>query len=148
MAQRYITAGGVRIEPELLGFTVQQRILPNTTLEAIGLGNADQVSGHVLAQQHFKLLGQRLNIYVGGGFHFGTHKEFGAFYGPDLITGVEYKVNALPILLSLDFKPSIHLNYEDFLTPSTAFSLRYVFIKDKRPAFGFLKRLFKKDGSK
>ena len=102
----------------------------------------------MLAQQHFPLLGKRLNVYVGGGIHAGDDKDRGSFYGVDLITGVEYKVNALPLLLSLDFKPSIHIDHEDWLTPSTAFSLRYVFIKEKKPEGGFFDRLFKGGGGK
>lgn len=144
-AQKYTTAGGVRFETDRLGFTVQQRILEHTTLEAIAMGSERQISGHLLAQQHFPLLGKRLNLYIGAGVHYGNHKDNGTYYGPDLITGIEYKVNALPFLLSFDFKPSIHLNYEDWLTPSTAFSLRYVFVKDKKKKDGFFKRLFEKD---
>jgi hypothetical protein len=147
-AQKYTTAGGVRFETDRLGFTVQQRILPGTTLEAIAMGNERQVSGHLLGQQHFPLLGKRLNLYIGGGFHVGNHKDHGSFFGPDLITGVEYKINAMPFLLSFDFKPSIHIHYEDWMTPSTAFSLRYVFVKDKRKAGGFFDRLFKKNKAK
>jgi hypothetical protein len=143
-AQKYGTAGGVRIEPDRLGFTVQQRVLKNTTGEGIAMGNAREVSGHLLAQQHFPLLGQRLNVYFGAGVHYGNHKERGVYLGPDLITGIEYKVNAMPLLLSFDFKPAIHLAYADWLTPSTGFSLRYVFIKPKKPE-GFFNRLFRKD---
>ncbi|MDQ3102131.1 MAG: hypothetical protein M3R08_12140 [Bacteroidota bacterium] len=145
-AQKYITAGGVRFETDRLGFTVKHRILPITTLEAIAMGSAREISGHLLAQQHFPLLGKRLNIYVGGGLHGGDHKDQGSYFGIDLITGIEYKVNALPLLLSFDFKPAIHINYEDWLTPSTAFSLRYVFVKEKKKEGGFFKGIFKKDG--
>ncbi len=144
-AQKYITAGGVRVETERLGFTAQHRILDRTTMQAIVMGNESEVSGHLLGQQHFPLLGKRLNIYVGGGFHLGDHKDHGSYYGPDLIMGVEYKVNALPVLLSFDFKPSIHIGHEDRMTPSTAFSLRYVFIKEKKRGGKFWDRLFNKD---
>lgn len=141
-AQKYETAGGVRFETDRLGFTAVHRVYPRTTLEAIGMGSAREISGHVLARQHFPLLGNRLNIYVGGGLHAGSHKDRGSYYGIDLITGVEYKVNALPLLLSFDFKPAIHIDYEDWLTPSTAFSLRYVFVKAKKQEGGFLKGIF------
>ncbi len=144
-AQRYITAGGVRFEPQRIGFTVQHRILPQTTLQAIGMGAEREISGHLLAQQHFPLLGKRLNIYIGGGFHLGDNKDLGSFYGIDLITGVEYKVNAIPILLSFDFKPAVHIDHQDWITPSTAFSLRYVFLKDKKKKGGFFDRLFNGD---
>nr|MDQ3102149.1 hypothetical protein [Bacteroidota bacterium] len=49
------------------------------------------------------------------------------------------------LLLSFDFKPAIHFNYEDWLTPSTAFSLRYVFVKEKKTGGGLFKGIFKKD---
>jgi hypothetical protein len=144
-AQKYITAGGVRFETDRLGFTLLHRILPRTTLEAIAMGSQREISGHILARQHFPVIGKRLNFYVGGGLHAGNQKDHGGYSGIDLITGVEYKVNVLPVQLSLDFKPAIHFAHEDWMTPSTGFSLRYVFVKEPGVVGGFFKRLFNRD---
>ena len=147
-AQKYGTAGGVRFEPDRIGFTAVHRILERTTLEAIGMGNQREISGHALVRQHFPLLGKRLNVYFGGGLHLDDHKDHGSYFGFDLITGVEYKVNALPLLISFDFKPAVHYDHEDWLTPSTAFSLRYVFLKERKKKGGFFDRLFPRKGEK
>ena len=61
-AQRYRTAAGIRIGSEQVGFTIQQRILPKTTLEGLLMVGSREVTGTVLAEQHFPMLGKRFNF--------------------------------------------------------------------------------------
>lgn len=145
-AQRYRTAAGIRLGDEQVGFTVQQRIFPKTTLEGLAVAGAREVTGTVLIEQHFPMLGKRFNYYVGGGAHVGTLKDYGAIYGFDGIMGIEYKVNGLPFLLSTDLKPAFHLRHEDWFNFGGAFSIRYVIVKDnkKNSPVDFIKGIFKK----
>lgn len=130
-AQKYRTAAGLRLGKNNYGLTVQQKILDKTTLEGLALVGSREVSATVLAERHFGILGPSLNYYFGAGGHLGTHKDNGGFGGLDALAGVEYKVAFTPIVLSLDFKPTVEFNSEDWARFPTAFSVRYIFIKEK-----------------
>ncbi|MCC9167324.1 hypothetical protein [Pontibacter harenae] len=132
-AQKYRTAGGLRFDSEQIGLTLQQKLHEGGTLEVIGSLRSREYSGTALYERHYPLLGKRLNYYLGAGAHIGNLKDHGVFAGGDLIGGIEYKVNGLPILLSADIKPAFHVNHEDWVDLSTGISVRYVFIKEKQP---------------
>lgn len=140
-AQKYRTAAGVRIGRDNFGLTVQQKVLERTTLEGIGLIGTREVSATLLAEQHFGILGKSLNYYLGGGAHVGVQKNDGGFGGVDAIAGVEYKIAFVPVVLSLDIKPSVEIsNSDDWFRFPAALSVRYILIKDKRE--GFLNGVF------
>lgn len=130
-AQKYRTAAGLRLSKNNYGLTVQQKILDKTTLEGLALVGSREVSGTVLIERHFGILGPSLNYYFGAGGHLGNHKDNGAFGGLDALAGVEYKVAFTPIVLSLDFKPTVEFNSEDWARFPTAFSVRYILVKEK-----------------
>lgn len=136
MAQRYKTAAGLRIGSDEFGFTIQQKILEKTTLEGLVTASPREITATILGEQHFPMLGQRFNYYLGGGAHGGRLKDYGAIYGVDAIVGLEYKVNGLPFLLSADLKPAIHFRHEEWFNMGGAFSIRYVIIKEKPPTPG------------
>ena len=139
-AQKYITAGGVRLGGGNYGITVQQAVARRVTIEGIaGLGQREY-SGTVLGEYHFGILGPSLNYYFGAGGHLGHNKDTGNFGGFDGIVGVEYKVAFLPLLLSFDFKPAIEVNSDDYARFPAAFSIRYVFIKRKSGLFQRFRR--------
>ncbi|MCB2378680.1 hypothetical protein LGH70_13850 [Hymenobacter sp. BT635] len=131
-AQKYRTAVGGRLGAGNYGLTIQQKILDKTTLEGIGIVGSREVSGTVLAERHFGILGPSLNYYLGAGGHLGNHKDDGVFGGFDGIIGAEYKVAFVPLVLSFDFKPSVEFNSADWARFPTAFSVRYVLIKEKK----------------
>ncbi|WP_210114351.1 hypothetical protein [Hymenobacter aquaticus] len=131
-AQKYRTAVGGRLGAGNYGLTIQQKILDKTTLEGIGIVGTREVSGTVLAERHFGILGPSLNYYLGAGGHLGNHKDDGVFGGFDGIIGAEYKVAFIPLVLSFDFKPSLELSSADWARFPTAFSIRYVLIKEKK----------------
>ncbi|UYZ61987.1 hypothetical protein [Hymenobacter weizhouensis] len=147
-AQKYRTAAGIRLGKNNYGLTVQQKIFEKTTLEGLGLVGTREVSATVLAERHFGILGPSLNYYFGAGGHLGRHKDTGTFGGLDALAGIEYKVAFVPFVLSLDFKPTVEFNSDDWARFPTAFSVRYIFIKDKKD--GVLNGLFggDKDRSK
>jgi len=131
-AQKYRTAAGARFESDRFGLTVQQKLHEKGTLEGIVSLGSREVSGTVLYEWHFPLLGRRFNYYLGAGGHVGNLKDHGAFTGADAILGIEYKVNGLPFLLSADLKPAVHINHEDWVQLSSGISVRYVLVKEKK----------------
>ena len=139
-AQKYITAAGLRLGGGNYGLTVQQAVARRVTIEGIaGLGQRE-VSGTVLGEYHFGILGPSLNYYFGAGGHLAHNKDTGNFGGFDGMVGVEYKVAFLPVVLSFDFKPTLELNGDDYARFPTAFSIRYVFIKRKSGLFQRFRR--------
>ncbi|MDU0370776.1 hypothetical protein ACFPAF_10255 [Hymenobacter endophyticus] len=155
-AQKYHTAAGLRLGKNNYGLTVQQKILEKTTLEGLALVGSREVSATVLAERHFGILGPSLNYYFGAGGHLGRNKDTGGFGGFDALAGVEYKVAFVPLVLSLDFKPTVEINSDDWARFPTALSVRYVLIKDKSSVFDGLfgdkkknkKKSKAKDGSR
>ena len=131
-AQKYRTAAGLRSGGGSYGLTVQQLVLPKTTLEGLFMLAPRERSGTVLAERHFGILGPSLNYYFGAGAHFGNHRDDGDFWGFDGLAGVEYKIAFFPVVLSFDFKPTVEFNSADWNRFPTAFSIRYIFIKQKK----------------
>ena len=130
-AQKYRTAAGLRLGAGNYGLTIQQKLLERTTLEGLGLVGNREVSGGLLLEQHFRILGPSLNYYFGAGGHVGSHKDDGVFSGLDAIAGVEYKIPITRLVLSADFKPSVEFGAGDWARFPTAISVRYIFIKDR-----------------
>ncbi|WP_188557876.1 hypothetical protein [Hymenobacter glacieicola] len=130
-AQKYRTAAGLRFSKNNYGLTVQQKILEKTTLEGLALVGSREVSATLLAEQHFGILGPSLNYYFGAGGHLGNNKDTGGFGGLDALAGIEYKVAFTPFVLSLDFKPTIEFNSDDWARFPTALSVRYILVKEK-----------------
>ncbi|OON70739.1 hypothetical protein B0919_01615 [Hymenobacter sp. CRA2] len=134
-AQKYRTALGVRLGSDNYGVTVQQRIFEKTTLEGIAIIRSREVTGTVLAERHFGLLGPSLNYYFGLGGHVGGHKDYGTVGGFDGLVGLEWKLPITRLVVAADFKPSVEFNNDDWFRFPTAVSLRYVLIKEKEKPF-------------
>jgi hypothetical protein len=130
-AQKYRTGAGVRGGGGTYGLTVQQLVLPKTTLEGLGMLSPRERSVTLLGERHFGILGPSLNYYFGAGGHFGTHKDDGNFWGFDGIVGAEYKIPFARVVLSLDFKPTVEFHSDDWNRFPTAFSVRYILLKQK-----------------
>ncbi|TGE05400.1 hypothetical protein [Hymenobacter fodinae] len=145
-AQKYRTAAGIRVGGGQYGLTVQQKIFEKTTLEGLGLVSSREVSATLLAERHFGILGPSLNYYFGAGGHVGNHKDDGAFGGIDALAGVEYKIALSPIVLSVDFKPTVEFGSDDWARFPTAFSVRYILVKEKNTSF--INRVFRGDKDK
>ncbi|MBD2766603.1 hypothetical protein IC235_01695 [Hymenobacter sp. BT664] len=131
LAQKYRTAVGLRSDGSNYGITIQQLVLPKTTLEGLGMLAPRERSATLLAERHFGILGPSLNYYFGAGAHVGIHKDDGNFWGLDGVVGAEYKIAFFPIVLSFDFKPTVEFNSGDWNRFPTAFSVRYIIIKRK-----------------
>ena len=139
-AQKYRTAVGLRLGKNNTGLTIQQKILENVTLEGLAVAAPREFSGTVLAERHFGILGPSLNYYLGAGAHAGRNQDTGAMGGLDVIVGAEYKIAFTSFVLSLDIKPTYEFGPGDWSRFPTAFSVRYIFLKEKKD--GFFHRLF------
>jgi len=139
--QKYITAGGVRMSNEGFGLTLQQQILEHVTFEGIGMINLSEISVSGMLQYHNNVLfGKSLNTYIGGGPVYGRYYQAdSAYFGADVIFGLEYKVLLLPIVVSADIKPRLKLEQTDWFNLGLGISFRYVFIKQKRKLFDGVK---------
>ena len=131
-AQKYRTAAGFRSDGNNYGITIQQLIIPKTTLEGLAMLSPRERSATLLAERHFGILGPSLNYYFGAGAHVGNHKDNGTFWGFDGIIGAEYKIAFIPLVISLDFKPTIEYGSADWNRFSKAFSVRYIIFKQRK----------------
>ena len=131
-AQKYRTAAGIRSDGSNYGLTVQQVFLPKATLEGLAMLAPRERSATLLAERHFGILGPSLNYYFGAGAHFGTHRDDGNFWGFDGMVGAEYKIAFTSLVISLDFKPTIEYGSADWNRFPTAFSVRYIFLKQRK----------------
>ena len=125
-AQKYRTAAGIRSDGTSYGFTIQQLIIPRTTLEGLAMFAPRERSATVLAERHFGILGPSLNYYFGAGGHYGRHRDDGPFWGFDGIVGAEYKIAFLPFVIALEYGSA------DWNRFPTAFSVRYIFLKKRK----------------
>lgn len=130
-AQKYRTAAGLRIGRTDFGGTVQQKLVESITAEGILTLGTREATATVLLQKHYPIIGEGFNYYIGGGAHVGHLKDRGAFYGGDVMLGTEVKLPLLPLLLSLDVKPAVHVNHTDWFDVAGGLSLRYIIIKEK-----------------
>ena len=131
-AQKYRTAAGLRSDGSNYGLTIQQRVLPKTTLEGLGMLAPRERSATLLVERHFGILGPSLNYYVGAGGHYGDNRDTGHFWGFDGIIGAEYKIAFIPLVVAVDFQPTIENGSADWNRFPTAFSVRYIFVKQKK----------------
>lgn len=156
-AQLYNTAVGVRFSSfvidsvggNTLGLTVQQRITPRITIEAIGEMRNKQPILTAMLEYHRPLLWKGLNIYggVGGNTNLSNIDVKDFSYGIDFILGAELQIPFLPLVISADIKPAVLQTFNELgvkdvmkLDWRTGISARAVIFSDKQKR----KRLRKK----
>jgi hypothetical protein len=156
-AQRYQTAGGIRIDNHV-GFTVQQYIKNDWTVEGIlhAPFRSDEFGLTLLAEKHHKILFRGFNFYYGAGTHYYIESATSRnsditsknVFGLSFIGGAEASVGRFNI--SADIKPEMHLagdQVHPFEWTGAAISLRYIFKKRERKGLKdipFIKKLKKK----
>ena len=129
------SAIGVRVEATTsggigMGATFQQSLTKRTGLEGIITGNNTDMRITGLYEYFQPLIFKGWKAYIGGGGHIGmTHSAGSAqlladimsgsldvsngrqlFMGVDGIVGAQYDVPNMPINISIDAKPALHLN--------------------------------------
>ena len=133
-AQKYITAGGARLGEDI-GISIQQRIAKHLTIEGV-LNSSyrnDDLGLKLMLEQHYPLITRRFNVYYGAGVHWNYIGDSARIYpsGISLIGGIEFTSDRFNV--SWDFLPSFSFWYgKEPFNPSTALTLRYVFIKEKK----------------
>lgn len=122
------------------GLTVKHFIKENTALEGIlsTRWSGFNITGLYEINNPGAFDVNRLNWYYGAGAHIGfwdsdaswAAEDHGAYtvIGIDGILGIEYNFEAIPLNLSLDWKPAINLiGYTQSWFDEVALSLRFIF---------------------
>jgi hypothetical protein len=130
-AQVYKRSLGVRLDESSFGISLVQRLAKPITAEIIGEFRQKDASVALIPRVHGKILGRRLNYFLGAGGHAGLLKNnsqrLQPFYGAGVMFGVEYKFNLLPIHISYDIRPLIQLKgHPDLFAFQSAFAIRIV----------------------
>lgn len=136
-AQSYHSALGLRIGNNI-GFTYQQRVGKNQTIESILQTGLFRNSGQfaVLFEQHNSLISRGFNFYYGGGPHIGWYENrqemvIGTVGGLAFIVGAEMSLGS--IILSYDIKPAINLfGNAPIINFDTALSVRTALVKKSK----------------
>ena len=142
-AQHYNFSAGVKLDDSFIALTAQKRVAKQTTLEAmLPLSNND-ISLVLLGKQHYRVIGNRMNIYTGGGIHVAQNYDLGKMAGLDFIGGAEYTFFFIPYTISFDFRPYVDFkkNYSAYHLQS-GFSIRYI-IDEREPLKDWLQKLKK-----
>ena len=135
-AQLYMTAGGLRMGTDW-GFTIQQRIFDKVSGEFIFQNSLSREEALMtfLYEQHYSLVTKGLNVYSGGGIHFGWNSEpaekmIDNPFGITAILGAEFTIARFN--LSYDFKPALNLSGgEKTFYAQSGISVRYIVLKNK-----------------
>lgn len=146
-AQGYITAIGLRYSGSStvsnLGITLQQRIAPNITIEAITEWRQKEPILTLLAQYHQSLLFKGFNVYAGIGGHTNladleVSDNLNNFkYGMNGVLGAELRLPFFPLVISADIMPELNkikdpVDLKEWdVKASTNISVRYVVYSDK-----------------
>lgn len=137
-AQDYQTSGGLRLGVPY-GLTVKHFLSETGAIEGILAGHWSGSSITALYEIHAPVGDvSGLNVYYGGGAHAAFYNNYrwnGRYYGSrstfigiDGILGLEYTLADVPINVSLDWKPTMHLfEYAGLWTGEGAISVRYCF---------------------
>jgi len=146
-AQGYITAIGLRYSGSNtvrnIGITLQQRIAPSITIEAITEWRQKEPILTLMAEYHKSLLFKGFNVYAGIGGHTNlSDLEVGDNlnnfkYGMNGVLGAEVRLPFFPLVISADIMPELNkikdppdLKEWD-VNASTNISVRYVAYSDK-----------------
>lgn len=137
-AQNYNTGIGIR-GGLYNGLTIKHFTSHNTAFEGLitSRWGGVELTGLYEIQNNFPGM-SRLSSYIGFGGHvgfwngdhadWGTHGTQYTTIGIDGIIGLEYSFLALPVNISLDWKPELNLiGYTGFWYDGVALSVRYIF---------------------
>lgn len=127
-AQDYKWGIGVKAGTGTTGLTVKHFFDGVNAIDGIISGSyRGGVSVHALYERHVPVIADGCRFYYGGGAHvYAWHN--GTQLGIDGIVGLEYKIPAAPIALSIDFKPELNFIDKAGLYANTFFfGVKYAF---------------------
>lgn len=130
-AQVYIRSAGVRMDANSVGLSMVQRIFKPVTIEGIVEFRQRDFGLALVPRVHSKIIGRRLNAFVGFGAQTGFVKvdsqKLQGYWGIGGMFGLEYKFNLLPIHISYDFRPLLQLEgHPDLFGFQSSFAIRIV----------------------
>lgn len=135
-AQSYRTAAGLRVGSEV-GFTIQQRLWKTGTVEGILTTNKNRWQMQGLVEYHRRIIGKRINSYIGVGPHYGELHDGGSYAGITPIFGFE--ITFFGLNFSYDYKPSFNVFHgKQALYHDNGLSVRVIIIKQKNRVLGDL----------
>ena len=139
----YKTAVGIRLSntaPVISNaITIKHFLNQKTAIEGLISFGHDITSFGALAEIHKPFSTPGLQWYYGGGGYLGFGKEYDVnkdknvnttFFGAQGVVGLDYKFAAIPINISLDWKPELNLVTDiNFEPAAIGFSARFTFGK-------------------
>ncbi|MCD8171931.1 MAG: hypothetical protein LUD76_00445 [Alistipes sp.] len=127
-AQNYKWAGGVRAGGETVGFTVKHKFDSANGLEGIlSYPWKNGFTATVLYERHIPVIGEGFEFYYGLGGHTGSWNHRFSL-GVDVIAGLEFQIPAVPLALSLDYKPAFNIvKKTKFYMADIALGVKYTF---------------------
>ncbi len=130
-AQVYLRTAGVRLDETSVGLSLVQRIWKPVTVEGILEFRQRDFSAVLIPRVHSKILGRRLNAFVGLGPQAGWVKTSDTsvqpYWAVSGMLGLEYKFNILPIHISYDFRPIVFFDgHPDLFGFQSGFAIRLV----------------------
>lgn len=125
-AQEYNWAVGVRGGVTTSGISVKHNFDPANSLEGIvDFRHGFNVYG--LYQRNIPVIGEGFNFFYGAGANIGSWADKFTI-GIDGIVGLEYKIQPIPLAVSLDYKPNLNLTgHTGFHAADVALTLRVTF---------------------
>ncbi len=141
---------GLRANPDGGGVTAKYFFNENINIEAMlnGSGGTSSHGYHStvflgLVEYNFLLSNPAWRVFVGPGVHIGGQKQYRYLYGEypdanqaifgfDMIGGVEYLFDYVPIGISLDIKPTVNVSVYNGITAfpnnTCGLGVRYYFV--------------------
>jgi hypothetical protein len=130
-AQVYQRTAGIRLDESSVGLSMVQRIFKPVTIEGIIEFRQREFAAALIPRVHSKIVGRRLNSFIGVGPQAGLVKvessKLNPYWGVGFMIGLEYKFNLLPIHISYDFRPILLLDgHPDLFAFQSGFAIRLV----------------------
>lgn len=139
--QSYQSAAGLRLGGLTSGIAIKHFISKTSALEGIVSVARKSFIITGLYEKHVSVdHSNAFKLYFGAGGHLGFFQEGGSYYyndhrlytnatvkGIDMIIGMEYKFNNVPINIGFDFKPFIDFFNGNALYFDGGLSIRYTF---------------------
>lgn len=148
-SQVYVRSSGIRMDESSIGLSMVQRIFKTMTVEGIIDFRQREFGAALVPRFHSRVIGRRLNAFVGFGAQTGfvkvTPTKLQPYWGVGGMVGLEYKFNFIPIHISYDFRPLLQLDgHPDIFGFQSSFAIRIV-RKSERKAWKEKLRKWKED---
>lgn len=149
LAQVYVRSSGIRFDERSIGLSMVQRVCKGFTVEGILDFRQKEIEAALVPRVHSRIIGRRLNGFVGLGPQIGyvktDPKTIQPYWGVGGMFGLEYKFNFIPIHISYDFRPMLLLDgHPDLFGFQSSFAIRIV-RKSERKAWRTKLKKWKED---